>query len=109
MKRGKTLREEIRVPRTCGGELFCALSDWFSFILPSLLYASLLGKYHHVKHRLPMLCYTKSMLHESALIVINMKVITMAVIAHLCLSRSSFLSSSCLEASMARVIACWAN
>ena len=27
----------------------------------------------------------------------------------LCLSRSSFLSSSCLQASMARVIACWAN
>ena len=66
---------DYRIPRTCGGELFCALSDWFSFILPSLLYASLLRKYHHVKHRLPMLCYTESMLHESVQIVINMKII----------------------------------
>ena len=49
------------------------------------------------------------MLHKSGLIVVNIKIITMAIVPHLCLSRSSFLSSSCLEASMARVIACWAN
>ena len=47
--------------------------------------------------------------HESVQIVINMKIIIMVLVPHLCLSRSSFLSSSCLEASMARVIACWAN
>ena len=61
---------DYRIPRTCGGELFCALSDWFSFILPSLLYASLLSKYH-IKYGLKMICYVA---HESALMVINMKI-----------------------------------